>query len=85
MLGVVGRWWAGGGAARAFTWLCGCSRGLISLGRAPLFVTGHHGLKHLPGWECEQGEDGELTFTTPTGRRYKTRPPNTDGTGHPTI
>jgi hypothetical protein len=45
----------------------------------------HHRLKHLPGWECEQGEAGELTFTTPTGRTYRTRPPNIDGTEHPTF
>jgi hypothetical protein len=45
----------------------------------------HHRLKHLPGWKCEQTGDGELTFTTPTGRRYKTRPPNIDGTEHPTF
>jgi hypothetical protein len=45
----------------------------------------HHRLRHLPGWDCEQGDGGELTFTTPTGRRYKTRPPNIDGTEHPTF
>jgi hypothetical protein len=39
----------------------------------------HHALKHLPGWSATQGPDGTLTLTTPSGRTYRTRPPDPDG------
>ncbi|MGQ0845041.1 MAG: DUF222 domain-containing protein [Sporichthyaceae bacterium] len=46
----------------------------------------HHQLKHLPGWKLVQDPDGTLTFTTPTGEIYRTRPPTLLGedraTGH---
>jgi hypothetical protein len=45
----------------------------------------HHRLKHSPGWNCEQDEDGVLTFTTPTGQVYRTRPPTAHGEDHPTF
>ena len=34
----------------------------------------HHRLKHSPGWRVELTEEGVMTWTTPTGRRYVTRP-----------
>jgi len=43
----------------------------------------HHQIKQIPGWKTVQGDHGELTFTTPTGRIYRTRPPNPDGTEPP--
>jgi hypothetical protein len=45
----------------------------------------HHRLKHLPGWRCEQTDHGQLTFTTPSGRTYRTRPPTAHGEDHPTY
>jgi hypothetical protein len=47
------------------------------------FCRRHHQIKQLPGWKITQGDYGELTFSTPTGRRYRTRPPNPDGTEPP--
>ncbi|HEY2834170.1 MAG TPA: HNH endonuclease, partial [Sporichthyaceae bacterium] len=44
----------------------------------------HHQIKQLPGWTITQGEHGQLSFTTPTRRIYRTRPPNPDGTEEPT-
>ncbi|HEX3614378.1 MAG TPA: DUF222 domain-containing protein [Sporichthyaceae bacterium] len=38
----------------------------------------HHRVKHLPGWICSQEPDGTLTFTTPHGETYRTRPPTAD-------
>ncbi|MGQ0843096.1 MAG: DUF222 domain-containing protein [Sporichthyaceae bacterium] len=37
----------------------------------------HHIVRHLPGWKVTQDPDGSgaLTWTTPTGRIYRTRPP----------
>jgi hypothetical protein len=37
----------------------------------------HHIVRHLPGWKVTQDPDGSgaLTWTTPTGRVYRTRPP----------
>jgi hypothetical protein len=43
------------------------------------FCRRHHQIKQLPGWRIEQGDYGEVSFTTPTGRVYRTRPPNPDG------
>jgi hypothetical protein len=43
------------------------------------FCRRHHQIKQLPGWKLEQGDYGELTLTTPTGRKYRTRAPNPDG------
>lgn len=34
----------------------------------------HHRLKHTTRWNVEQRPGGELTWTSPTGRRYATRP-----------
>lgn len=34
----------------------------------------HHRLKHTTRWNVEQLAGGELTWTSPTGRRYRTRP-----------
>jgi hypothetical protein len=47
------------------------------------FCRRHHQIKQLPGWHVDQGEHGELTFTTPTGGIYRTRPPNPDGAEEP--
>jgi hypothetical protein len=35
----------------------------------------HHRIKHMPGWTCTQDEAGVLTWTTPSGQTYLTRPP----------
>jgi hypothetical protein len=43
----------------------------------------HHRLKHLPGWSATQDPDGTLTLTTPSGRTYRTRPPDPDGIDPP--
>jgi hypothetical protein len=43
----------------------------------------HHRVKHLPGWACAQDPDGTLTFTTPHGRVYRTRPPTATGGERP--
>lgn len=48
----------------------------------------HHRVKHLPGWGLTQTTGGVLTWTTPDGHTYTTRPPplpghdptDTDGT-----
>jgi len=34
----------------------------------------HHRLKHESRWAVEQGPGGELRWTSPTGRRYRTAP-----------
>ncbi len=35
----------------------------------------HHRMKtHAPGWRVSQQRDGMITFTTPTGHRYTSRP-----------
>jgi hypothetical protein len=34
----------------------------------------HHHAKHAPGWKLEQTEPGVMTWTTPSGRTYTTRP-----------
>jgi hypothetical protein len=34
----------------------------------------HHHAKHAPGWKLEQAEPGVMTWTTPSGRTYTTRP-----------
>jgi hypothetical protein len=47
------------------------------------FCRRHHQIKQLPGWKVVQGDHGELSFTTPTGRSYRTRPPNPDGSEDP--
>lgn len=36
---------------------------------------GHHTLKHHGGWRVWQQEDGALDWRSPTGRRYRERPP----------
>jgi hypothetical protein len=43
----------------------------------------HHRVKHLPGWTATQDSDGTLTFTTPHGRVYRTRPPTAAGVEAP--
>ncbi|WP_336662663.1 HNH endonuclease signature motif containing protein [Leucobacter sp. USHLN154] len=37
---------------------------------------GHHVLKHHSEWAVRQKNDGELHWTSPTGRRYVDRPPS---------
>jgi hypothetical protein len=44
----------------------------------------HHRIKHLPGWSASQDPDGTLTLTTPSGRTYRTGPPDADGIDSPT-
>ena len=39
----------------------------------------HHQIKQAPGWHCEQDDRGRLTWTTPTGLRFITRPPPDEG------
>jgi hypothetical protein len=34
----------------------------------------HHRLKHEGGWRIHQNPDGSYTWTSPTGRRYRTKP-----------
>ena len=34
----------------------------------------HHRMKDAPGWSVTQHRDGRLTWTTPTGHRYSSRP-----------
>jgi hypothetical protein len=34
----------------------------------------HHHAKHAPGWKLQQTEPGVMTWTTPSGRTYTTRP-----------
>jgi hypothetical protein len=38
----------------------------------------HHRVKHLPGWDLIQDPDGSgtLTFLTPSGQMFRTRPPD---------
>lgn len=40
----------------------------------------HHKIKHLQGWDLMQDPDGSgtLTFLTPSGQMYRTRPPAGD-------
>jgi len=38
----------------------------------------HHHAKHAPGWQLEQTEPGVMTWTTPSGRTYTTRPTQYD-------
>ncbi|MBA3745689.1 MAG: HNH endonuclease, partial [Sporichthya sp.] len=45
----------------------------------------HHRIKQMPGWHCEQDDHGALTWTTPTGQRFITRPPPEDGEEPPDI
>ncbi|HEX3826792.1 MAG TPA: DUF222 domain-containing protein [Sporichthyaceae bacterium] len=44
----------------------------------------HHRIKHLPGWKATQDPDGTITLTTPSGRTYRTRPPDEEGIDPPT-
>ncbi len=44
----------------------------------------HHQLKHQPGWSLVQDPDGTLSFTTPTGDVYRTRPPTVLGEDYAT-
>lgn len=37
---------------------------------------GHHTLKHHTGWLVEQRDDGDLLWTSPTGRKIPDRPPS---------
>jgi hypothetical protein len=57
----------------------GRSGGLTVRRNLACFCRRHHQIKQKPGWKVVQGEHGELTFTTPTGRIYRTRPPTPGG------
>ena len=35
---------------------------------------GHHTLKHHGGWNLHHCDDGDVIWTSPTGRRYRVRP-----------
>lgn len=37
---------------------------------------GHHTLKHQSGWHVTQGDAGDLTWRSPTGRHYSEKPPS---------
>lgn len=41
----------------------------------------HHTIKHLPGWDLIQDPDGSgtLTFLSPSGQMFRTRPPTAPG------
>ncbi len=43
----------------------------------------HHQVKQMPGWHVTQDHAGNLTWTTPTGRVFLTRPPPPDGAEPP--
>lgn len=43
----------------------------------------HHQIKQMPGWHCEQDRHGWITWTTPTGARFVTRPPPHEGDDPP--
>src|SRR5882757_1133905 len=44
----------------------------------------HHEIKDMPGWDAIQdSETGAITFITPGGDRYTTRPPTLDGEEQP--
>jgi hypothetical protein len=44
----------------------------------------HHEIKDMPGWDAIQDPDtGAITFITPGGDRYTTRPPTLDGEEQP--
>ncbi len=45
----------------------------------------HHQIKQMPGWACTQDQHGTLTWTTPTGRRFITRPPPDEGDEPPDV
>ncbi len=53
-------------------WPCGRTEAgnLVALCRT------HHGFKHHAGWTLELAGDGECTWTAPTGRSHRTRPPD---------
>ena len=44
----------------------------------------HHRLKHQGGWHITPNSDGTTTWTSPTGRRYRTPPPECDDQPSPT-
>jgi hypothetical protein len=37
----------------------------------------HHRIKHQTGWHVVNIGDNELEWTSPAGRTYRTKPPNT--------
>ncbi|TCC01648.1 HNH endonuclease [Kribbella soli] len=43
----------------------------------------HHRLKHEGGWVVTSDPDGTTTWASPTGRRYRTPPPDRSGTDPP--
>jgi hypothetical protein len=44
----------------------------------------HHQIKDMPGWSAVQDpHTAAITFITPHGDRYTTRPPTVDGDIHP--
>jgi hypothetical protein len=46
----------------------------------------HHQVKDMPGWSAIQDpHTAAITFTTPHGDRYTTRPPTIDGDTHPVV
>ncbi len=45
----------------------------------------HHQIKQLPGWSCTQDHQGTLTWTTPHGDVFTTRPPPDEGEEPPDI
>jgi hypothetical protein len=57
--------------------------GLTIRSNLACFCRRHHRIKQLVTWKIIQGEHGELTFISPTGRIYRTRPANPDGSEPP--
>ncbi len=45
----------------------------------------HHRLKHEGGWVITSNSDGTATWTSPTGRRYRTPPPDRGGSDPPDL
>lgn len=52
----------------------GGARGRTDAGNLAHLCRKHHRLKHTTRWSVEQRLDGELTWTSPTGRHYASRP-----------
>ncbi|HEY0260531.1 MAG TPA: DUF222 domain-containing protein [Lacisediminihabitans sp.] len=48
--------------------------GLTAHGNLAHLCRAHHRLKHHTGWTVDPPDDGRLTWTSPTGRRYTTEP-----------
>lgn len=48
--------------------------GSTDAGNLAVLCRRHHRLKHSPGWQVQLDADGVMTWTTPAGRTFQTRP-----------